>query len=84
MHDSCTLEYHIIKIIFIYIYTACVIGEGHPDIEKLTFSQLKSKVSAWAAALKNSGIQKGDVVAGVLPNGVEVRINHLLLILIYR
>ena len=51
-----------------------VVGEGHPELEKLTFAQLKAKVSAWAAALRSLGVQKNDVVAGILPNGIEVKI----------
>lgn len=43
-------------------------GEGHPDVEKWTFRELRMEVSAWANALKNCGIKKGDVVAGILPN----------------
>ena len=37
-------------------------------------AQLKAKVSAWAAALRSLGVQKNDVVAGILPNGIEVKI----------
>ncbi|CAG7719865.1 unnamed protein product [Allacma fusca] len=43
-------------------------GEGHPTLETLTYGQLKAEVTAWAAALREAGVKKGDVVAGILPN----------------
>ncbi len=54
-----------------------MIGEGHPITEKLSYSQLRSEVSAWAAALKSLGVEKGDVVAGILPNCIQVVNNNL-------
>lgn len=50
----------------------CLLGEGHPTTEKLSYSQLRSEVSAWAAGLKSLGVEKGDVVAGILPNCIQV------------
>lgn len=54
-----------------------MIGEGHPITQKLSYSQLRSEVSAWAAALKSLGVEKGDVVAGILPNCIQVAKNNL-------
>jgi len=45
-------------------------GEGQP-IRKLSYSKLYSDVAKTAAALKDAGVDKGDRVAGFLPNMPE-------------
>ena len=40
-------------------------------VGKMTFGELKKKVSQYASALRKMGIKKGDIVAGYLPNCPE-------------
>ncbi|KAI6659022.1 hypothetical protein LOD99_14698 [Oopsacas minuta] len=42
-------------------------GEGQ-EIRKITFSELKCRVSLIATALKSCGVEKGDKVVGYIPN----------------
>lgn len=57
---------------WIILFCLVILGEGHPELEKFTYGQLKCEVAAWAGALRNAGVCKGDVVAGVLPNSPQV------------
>ncbi|XP_021947550.1 acetoacetyl-CoA synthetase isoform X2 [Folsomia candida] len=49
-------------------------GEGHPEPTKLTYGELRTEVAVWAAALRNAGVGKDDVVCGILPNAPETLI----------
>ena len=40
-------------------------------IGQMSFGQLKSKVATWSSAFRQMGVQKGDRVAGYLPNCPE-------------
>lgn len=42
------------------------------DARRITFSQLAGRIRPLAAALQNSGIGKGDVIAALLPNCIEI------------
>jgi len=51
-------------------------GEGQKAV-RLTYAQLYDKVAHLAQALKNSGVQVGDRVAGFMPNMIETVIAML-------
>lgn len=51
-------------------------GEGQP-VRKLTYSELYSAVAKTTQALKNAGVQKGDRIAGFIPNMPESIITML-------
>lgn len=44
-----------------------VVGEGQEAVH-ITFSELRQRVATIAAALRGSGVVKGDRVVGYLPN----------------
>ena len=54
----------------------CFKGEGLP-IRKLSYADLYSEVAKLADAMKNAGIQKGDRIAGFIPNMPEAVIAML-------
>ncbi len=54
----------------------CFKGEGQP-IRKLSYADLYSEVSMLASALRNAGVQKGDRIAGFMPNMPEAVIAML-------
>lgn len=58
-------------------------GEGHPNPIKLTYGELRLEVGAWAKALRNAGVGKNSVVAGVLPNSPEVSTPFLVSYLLF-
>lgn len=44
---------------------ACLMsGEGSHDAEKVTYSELRTLVQRYAAALRQAGVEIGDRVAG--------------------
>ncbi|XP_077995302.1 acetoacetyl-CoA synthetase-like [Glandiceps talaboti] len=43
-------------------------GEGKREVERVTFHELREIVAAYAAALRQMGVQKGDRVVGYIPN----------------
>lgn len=50
-------------ILYYFISVAVSAGEGQ-TLRQMTFSQLRERVAAIAAALSAMGVAKGDVVAG--------------------
>ncbi|MBT3215967.1 MAG: acetoacetate--CoA ligase [Candidatus Marinimicrobia bacterium] len=54
----------------------CFKGEGQP-VRKITYAELFKKVSKLAAALKKTGVKKGDRVVGFIPNVPEAVIAML-------
>ncbi len=50
--------------------------EGGNRVE-LNFGQLRNLVAKTAAALSSSGVKRGDIVAGIVPNCIEAIVAHL-------
>ncbi|CAG2117985.1 unnamed protein product [Medioppia subpectinata] len=48
-----------------------VVNEYNTDIQKVTFGQMKARITSLVSALKKCGITAGDRVVGYLPNGRE-------------
>lgn len=49
-----------------------VLMEGESDkVQRLSYKQLRETVGQYAAALQRAGVQKGDRVAGFVPNCLE-------------
>lgn len=48
--------------------TGMAAGAATPDIEEISWDSLERQVAALAAALRDMGVERGDRVAGYLPN----------------
>ena len=56
-----------------------MLAEGKKDIDRVTFKELKEKVSQYAAAMKKMGIKCGDRVVGksiVAMSGIRNVVGH--------
>lgn len=53
------------------------LGESHPDVQTLTFAELRIKVAICASTMRHVGVLKGDRVVGYMPNCMEAVIYML-------
>ncbi|MEU6643422.1 acetoacetate--CoA ligase [Saccharomonospora sp. NPDC046836] len=58
-------------------YPALVVVDENLDTVEITWASLRAQVGAFADTLRHLGVQRGDRVAGYLPNGAEAVVAFL-------